>query len=169
MWGIGAAICITFLLPAFATSVAYALSDPLLDSAAGRNWPSYGRSYGEQHYSPLDQINEHNVSRLRLAWSLDLQPGGTTTQAIEIDGVLYFAMGYSVVHAVDASSGKLLWKFDPETYKTAAQKMRMGWGSRGIGWWHGKVYTVTQDGYVIALDAKKGPPPLDDADPHRSG
>jgi len=104
----------------------------------------------------LEQINPGNISHLRLAWSLDLQPGGTTTQPIEIDGVLYFAMGYSVVHAVDARSGKLLWKFDPETYKTAAQKMRTGWGSRGIGWWHGKIYTVTHDGYVIALDAKSG-------------
>lgn len=130
--------------------------DPLSDTADGTNWPSYGRSYGEQHFSPLSQINQNNVSRLKLAWFLDLQPGGTTTQPIEVNGVLYFSMGYSVVHAVDAASGKLLWKFDPETYKTAAQKMRTGWGSRGIGWWRNKVYAVTHDGFVIALDAKSG-------------
>jgi quinohemoprotein ethanol dehydrogenase len=138
------------------TARAHPSDDSLSDSSDGRNWPSYGRTYGEQHFSPLDQINQRNVSRLKLAWFVDLQPGSTTTQPIEVNGVLYFAMGYSVVHAVDAASGRLLWKFDPEVYKTAAQKMRVGWGSRGIGWWKDKVYTVTQDGYVIALDAKSG-------------
>jgi quinohemoprotein ethanol dehydrogenase len=138
------------------SQVVWAAQDPLSDGADGTNWPSYGRSYGEQHFSPLDQINEANISRLRLAWYLDLQPGATTTQPIEVDGVLYFAMGYSVVHAVEAASGRQLWKFDPKVYNTAAQKMRAGWGSRGIGWWQGKIYTVTQDGYVIALDSKSG-------------
>jgi quinohemoprotein ethanol dehydrogenase len=130
--------------------------DFMSDSADGRNWPAYGRTYGEQHFSPLDQINQRNISHLKLAWFVDLQPGSTTTQPIEVNGILYFAMGYSVVHAVDAANGRLLWKFDPEVYRTAAQKMRIGWGSRGIGWWHDKVYTVTQDGYVIALDAMSG-------------
>lgn len=130
----------------------------LLDSSGGADWPAYGRTYGEQHYSPLDQINADNVGRLGLAWSLDLPPGNTVTQPIAVDGVIYFAMGYSLVHAVDAVTGKLLWTYDPEVYKTAGPKQRAGWGSRGIAWWNGKVYTVTHDGFVIALDAKSGRP-----------
>jgi quinohemoprotein ethanol dehydrogenase len=130
----------------------------LLDSSDGVDWPGYGRTYGEQHYSPLDQINAENAGRLGLAWSLDLPAGNTVTQPIAVDGVIYFAMGYSFVHAVDAITGKLLWSYDPEVYKTAGNKMHAGWGSRGIAWWNGKVYTVTHDGFVIALDAKTGKP-----------
>ena len=85
-----------------------------LDGRNGRDWPGYGRSYGEQHYSPLIQINETNIGRLSLAWSMDLGPQNSATEPVAVDGVLYFATGLSVVHAVDAVSGKLLWKYDPE-------------------------------------------------------
>lgn len=152
----GGAVVASLLVAVGAALAASAHDDPLQDGADGRNWPSYGRTYGEQHYSPLEQVNQSNVAKLGLAWSLDLQPGGTTTQPIEIDGVVYAATGYSVVHAIDAVTGTLLWKYDPEVWKTAAHKLRGGWGSRGIAWWRGKVYTVTQDGFVIALDAKSG-------------
>ncbi|MGV3768538.1 MAG: PQQ-dependent dehydrogenase, methanol/ethanol family [Sphingobium phenoxybenzoativorans] len=133
-------------------------SERLLDNSGGADWSGYGRTYGEQHYSPLDQVNAGNVERLGLAWSLDLPAGNTVTQPIAVDGVIYFAMGYSFVHAVDALTGKLLWSYDPEVYKTAGPKQHAGWGSRGIAWWNGKVYTVTHDGFVIALDAKTGKP-----------
>src|SRR5690606_16177678 len=89
---------------------------------SGDDWPSYGQDERARHYSDLDQIDTNNVDRLKLAWSLDLQAGNTVTQPIEVNGVLYFAMGYSVVHAVDAVRGKLLGKHGPEVYRTAAHK-----------------------------------------------
>src|SRR3982074_1999576 len=86
-----------------------------LDQSDGRDWPGYGRTFGEQHYSPLEQINEANIGRLGLEWSMDLVPDeNSLTQPIAVDGVLYFATGYSLVHAVDAASGKLLWRYDPK-------------------------------------------------------
>lgn len=130
----------------------------LVDNSDGRDWPAFGRTYGEQHYSPLDQINEKTVSHLALAWSLDVDPGNTVTGPVAVDGVIYFASGYSIVHAVDAVSGKLLWKYDPEAAQASGQKLRQGWGSRGIAYWNGKVYTGTQDGRLIALDVKTGKP-----------
>lgn len=56
----------------------------------GRDWPSHGRTYSEQRYSPLTQINDGNVARLGLAWTqtLDYERGVETTPIV-VDGVMY--------------------------------------------------------------------------------
>ena len=153
------ASALSFLLLA-ATAEA---SSPPADGSTARyidgndrgDWPGYGRTFGEQHYSPLAQINQDTVGRLGLAWSMDLSPTeNSVTQPIAVDGVLYFANGHSIVHAIDAASGKLLWTFDPKVSETAGFRLRLAYGSRGIAWWDGKVYTGTQDGRLIAIDAK---------------
>jgi len=59
----------------------------LTDGSDGRDWPAFGRTYGEQHYSPLDQVNTDTVKRLGLAWSLDLPAGNPATGPIEVDGI----------------------------------------------------------------------------------
>jgi quinohemoprotein ethanol dehydrogenase len=130
----------------------------LLDSNDGGNWPGYGRTYGEQHYSPLTQITQANVKELGLAWSRDLGPQNSATQPIAINGLLYYATGLSVVHATDAASGKELWTYDPKAAEKAGLNLRHGWGVRGIGWWNNKIYTGTVDGRLIAIDAKRGTP-----------
>jgi quinohemoprotein ethanol dehydrogenase len=125
----------------------------------GRNWLAYGRTYSEQHWSPLKQINADNVSRLGLAWSLDL-PGvhNGLTIPLAVDGIIYFTVDQSWVHAVDARTGRLLWRYDPEVYKVAGKKFRLSWGPRGIAYWEGKIYVGTLDGRLIALDASTGKP-----------
>lgn len=132
--------------------------DQLFDGSDGRDWPAFGRTYGEQHYSPLDQVNEGTVERLGLAWSFDLPPGNPATGPIAVDGILYFASGYSIAHAIDAATGKPLWSYDPKAPEASGHKLRQGWGSRGIAYWNGKVYIGTQDGRLIAIDAKTGKP-----------
>jgi quinohemoprotein ethanol dehydrogenase len=130
-----------------------------VDSSDGRDWAGYGRTFGQQHYSPLAQISSSTVRRLGLVWSLDLEPlKNTATQPIAVDAVLYFATGLSVVHAVDATTGKLLWSYDPKAAEQAGLNLRHGWGVRGIAWWNGKIYTGTVDGRLIAIDAKSGKP-----------
>jgi quinohemoprotein ethanol dehydrogenase len=133
-----------------------ALIAQLDDNASGDDWPGTGRTYDEQFYSPLAQVNDRNVGQLGLAWSVDLGFGNTSTQPVEVDGVVYFSTGMSVVRAVDVRSGKLLWTFDPEVGKYGGKEMRQQWGTRGIAWWNGKVYTGTVDGRLIAIDAKTG-------------
>ena len=123
----------------------------------GADWPLYGRTFSANHYSPLSEIDSGNIDRLKLAWSLDLDDGGSLyTSPVAVGGILYFAQGYSVIHAVDAATGKLLWKYDPEVWKVAGKKMRTAWGSRGIAWWDGKIYAGTLDGRLIAVDARSG-------------
>ncbi|WP_170228288.1 PQQ-dependent dehydrogenase, methanol/ethanol family [Denitratisoma oestradiolicum] len=124
---------------------------------SGANWAGYGRTFDEQRYSPLTQINEHNVGRLGLIWTLDLpDTHSVTTVPLAVDGVIYFAAGYTVVHAVDARTGKLLWRYDSEATKLAGHKMRGSWGIRGLAFWRGRVYAGTVDGRLIAVDAKTG-------------
>ncbi|WP_028008810.1 PQQ-dependent dehydrogenase, methanol/ethanol family [Solimonas flava] len=126
----------------------------LSNEADGTNWAANGRTFSEQHYSPLEQINAQNVGRLGLAWALDFDDvWNLATMPVAVDGVVYVAAGYSVIHAIDARSGQLLWKYDP---KVDVQKMRMAWGIRGLTYWNGKVYAGVQDGRLFALDAKTG-------------
>ncbi|MFO1427774.1 MAG: PQQ-dependent dehydrogenase, methanol/ethanol family [Steroidobacteraceae bacterium] len=129
----------------------------LANEADGRNWASYGRTFSENHYSPLKQINDGNVGQLKLAWYYDLPPMASVyTAPLAVDGVLYFAVGYSVVHAMDARTGRLLWQYDPHAPEVSGMKLRAGWGIRGIAYWKGRVYTGTHDGRLIALDARTG-------------
>jgi len=129
----------------------------IADEKDGRNWLSYGRTYSEQHYSPLQQITAENIGRLGLAWSLDLpNVHNGLTVPLEVDGVIYFTVDQSKVHAVDAKTGKLLWRFDPEVWKVAGDKFRLSWGPRGIAYWKDKIYIATLDGRLIALAAKTG-------------
>ena len=123
----------------------------------GADWAAYGRTFSEAHYSPLKQIDDRNVARLGLAWSYDLPVVSSVFSApLAVDGVLYFAIGHSVVHAMDARTGKLLWVYDPEVYKVGGTKMRGGWGIRGIAYSDGRVFTGTLDGRLIALDGRTG-------------
>ena len=126
------------------------------DNADGRDWPGVGRTYGEQHFSPLAQIGQANVGRLKLAWYQDLDTTNSVSQPVAVGGVIYFATGVSVVHAVDAHSGKTLWIFDPQAGARAGTALRYFWGTRGVAWWNGKVYVGTADGRLIAIDAHSG-------------
>lgn len=151
-------VLLTLGILAPALTAAAVVNDRLLaDEADGRNWAGYGRTFSEQHHSPLRQIDTGNIQRLGLAWSYELEaPGNVATAPLEVNGVIYFGAGLSVLHAVDARSGKLLWRYDPETAKAAGAKLRLAWGIRGIAFWNGKVYSGTQDGRLIAVDAKTG-------------
>ena len=123
----------------------------------GRNWLVLGGDFGSQHYSPLSQINAGNVSRLGLAWALDIaSPMGLATEPIVVDGTLYATASLDRVYAVDAASGRLLWRFDPHVRLNV---MRNSWAARtnrGVAVYRGKVYLGTGDCRLIALDAATG-------------
>jgi quinohemoprotein ethanol dehydrogenase len=125
-------------------------------SDSGDNWPAYGHDPEETHYSPLARINRRTVSKLGLAWSLDLAPAHVLSTPLAVDGVIYIAVGYSIVHAVDARSGKLLWQYDPKVTAVAGRKLRTGWGIRGLAYDKGRLFVGTHDGRLLALDAQHG-------------
>ena len=121
------------------------------NEADGTDWPAYGRTFGESRFSPLRQVNDSNVSRLRLAWWLDLDVTNSITAPVEAGGVIYLAAGYSIVHAVRATDGRVLWRYDPKVPEKSGQKLRTGWGIRGLALWKDRVYLGTQDGRLLAL------------------
>ncbi len=128
----------------------------LSDADNGENWPAFGRTYDERHYSPLSEINENTVSGLKLAWFHDLPVGNAVSGPLAVDGILYTATGYSVVRAFEAATGKLLWEHDTHAAEAAGNKLRQGWGIRGLAYWDGMVFVGTHDGRLVALDTKDG-------------
>ena len=74
-----------------------------------------GGDFGERHFSALQEITDKNVANLGLVWSLDIDsPMGMAAEPIVVDGRIYVTDSLSRVYAVDALSGRLLWKFDPK-------------------------------------------------------
>jgi quinohemoprotein ethanol dehydrogenase len=126
------------------------------DSEPG-SWLSHGRTYSEQRFSPLDQINAANVGELGLAWSYDLETErGVEATPLFVDGVLYTTSSWSIVHALDARTGNPLWSFDPKVEKAKAKHTCCDVVNRGVAVWGGQVFLGALDGRLIALDAKTG-------------
>ena len=129
----------------------------LAEAADGSNWLVNGRDFTAKRFSPLQQITDKNVADLGLAWSLDIDsPMGLAVEPIVVDGVIYIAGSLDRVYAVDAASGKLLWRVDPQVSLVA---MRNSWAARtnrGVAVWEGKVFVGTGDCRLIALDAASG-------------
>src|SRR5271154_4184325 len=92
---------------------ASASQDPANLSGERRDWPAYGGSAANTHYSDLAQINRSNVKQLAVAWSFDTgEQGVLQASPIIVNGVLYGITPTQKVFALDAASGELLWKFD---------------------------------------------------------
>ena len=123
-------------------------------SSGGVDWPVYGGSSANTHYSKLNQINRANVSKLTLAWSYDSgERGGLQTSPIIVDGVLYAYTPLKEVIALDAASGKLLWKFNSGITGQRPE--------RGLSYWtdgHEQRILAPIVNYLYALDAKTGNP-----------
>jgi quinohemoprotein ethanol dehydrogenase len=128
-----------------------------IEAAEAGEWLSYGRTYDEQRFSPLDQINGATVSRLGVAWwtEFDTDRGQEATPLIA-DGVLYTTTTWSKVYAFDAKTGKALWSYDPKVPGEKGFDACCDVVNRGVALWGGRVYVGALDGRLIALDAKTG-------------
>jgi quinohemoprotein ethanol dehydrogenase len=127
--------------------------------AEPQNWLTHGRTYNEQRFSPLKQINDQNAARLGLAWYFDLDTHrGQEATPLVIDGVMYFTTAWSKVVALDAASGKLLWSYDPKVPPQWTVNACCDVVNRGVAVWQGKVFVGTLDGRLVALDAATGKP-----------
>ena len=128
----------------------------MADESAGENWLAFGRTYSEQRFSPLAQINGGNVADLGVDWYIDLPNArGLTSTPLVVDGVMYFVESMNRIRAVDATSGEQIWLWDPRVADHS--DMRVGWEhNRGIGIWKDMIYQATWDGRLIAIDRATG-------------
>jgi quinoprotein glucose dehydrogenase len=122
------------------------------DGRSRQDWSVYGGTAENNHFSPLTQINRDNVQRLEVAWTYDTEEsGGLQTSPIEVEGVLYGITPTQKVFALNASNGKLLWKFDSGIVGTQPD--------RGLAYWSDgsdKRILVGVMNFVYALDAATG-------------
>lgn len=136
------------------TCVAVAATGPAPHAG---DWPMHGRTAAEDRFSPLQQINTRNVTRVGLAWQTDLDSTrGLEGTPIVVDGVMYVTSTWSRVFAIDARNGSILWTFDPEVPKDWARKGCCDVVNRGVAVAAGRVFVGSYDGRLIALDAKDG-------------
>src|SRR4030095_9449639 len=130
-----------------------------LEAAAGdaNNWLTYGRTYAEQRFSELAQVNDGNIGQLGLAWAAELDTArGQEATPIVVDGIMYTSTAWSKVLALDAAKGKVLWQFDPHNEGSKGAHACCDVVNRGVAVWKGRVYVGTIDGRLIALDARTG-------------
>jgi len=135
------------------------VDDAALRSVEKRNqeWLSYGRDYYEQRFSPLDQINDKNVAQLGLAWQFETATErGLEATPLVVDGVMYATGSWSVTYAIDARTGKQLWKYDPEVHRKYDNIACCDVVNRGAAFYKGRVYVGVLDGRLAAIDAASG-------------
>ena len=120
-------------------------------------WLVEGRTYDQQRFSPLRQINTDTVSKLGLAWYADFDSNrGQEATPLVIDGVIYLSTAWSKVKAYDARTGRQLWAYDPKVPGEFAGRGCCDVVNRGLAAWNGKIYVGSYDGRLIALDARTG-------------
>ena len=139
--------------PSFKPVTAAMLGNP--DPA---DWLMINRTYDEQRFSPLDQINKSNVAHLQMAWSRGLPVGTQESTPIVYDGVMYLIAPGASIEALDATNGDLIWEYKRNYPKDMAASIKAPALSRGksLAIFQDMIYFAAPDGYVVALDAKTG-------------
>lgn len=135
------------------------VTDADLAAAAEDNsqWLSYGRDQGETRYSPLQQINDGNVSQLGVAWTFDTGSfRGLEATPLVANGIMYATRPWSSVFAVNARTGALVWDYDPQVDRSQGYRACCDVVNRGVALYDNKVYVGTIDGRLIALNAQTG-------------
>lgn len=122
-----------------------------------QNWFTSGRDAGGTYFSPLAQINEKTVGRLGFAWEYDLGTNrGQEATPIVVDGIMYTSGTWGYVYAVDAKSGRELWRFVPQLDPRYSRNPCCDLVNRGVAVWKGLVYVASVDGHLHALRATTG-------------
>jgi len=133
------------------------------------DWPSYGSDQGATKYSAAAQIDQSNVARLTVAWSWEtgeiamrdkgVRPGQFQATPLVINDTMYVSTAYNRVVALDATTGKLIWQYDPHAYDGGQPPNGTGFVHRGVAMWtDGKERRIVMNSRwrLIALDAGTG-------------
>src|SRR5262249_40201718 len=131
--------------------------ETLLSPPSG-DWLMINRTYDEQRFSPLDQINKSNVGGLAMVWSRGLPIGTNETTPIVRQGVMYAVNPGGGVIALNATNGDLIWEYvreyprDMADFVGGPERAR----SKGLAIYEDMIYFLAHDGAIVALDAKTG-------------
>ncbi len=160
----------TFLISAFSTLILLGceenppgwIDENRLKNQREEEWLTIGGNQQMQHFSPLADITSNNVKSLGYAWEFDARsPIGTIHRGLEatpivVDGVMYTSGAWGFVYALDARTGKEIWRYDPNVDASYGRRACCDVVNRGVAVWRGKVYVGTLDGYMVCLNASDG-------------
>ena len=135
-------------------TAALALLLPLLAHAADSEWPLHGLDHSNHRLSPITAVDPKTVKKLVPKWIWQSGLVGTfQATPIVSDGVMYVSLPFSSVAALDAASGRELWRYE---HKRKVEKLCCGPANRGVAVSNGRVFIGTVDARLVALDAKTG-------------
>jgi len=129
------------------------VTDAILANPDPADWLMISRTFDQQRYSPLDQINKGNVGQLRMAWSRGLPNGTQESTPIVYRGIMYLNAPSASIQAVAATNGDLIWEYQrdyPRTVTPAAAR------AKSLGIYEDMIYFAAPDGFLLALEAKTG-------------
>src|SRR5215469_1158920 len=158
------------------------VSEAMLRNPVPGDWLNWRRTDNAWGYSPLNQITRENVHELHLAWSWAMDDtGAQEATPLVYDGIMYLPNPRGVIQALDAATGDLIWEYRPgaeaapaATRNTGAEQAaiprltqaptRAGGGEsdatrgiqRNIAIYDDRIFGITNDAHIIALDARTG-------------
>jgi alcohol dehydrogenase (cytochrome c) len=133
------------------------VTEKMMTTPPATDWLQYGRTYDGHHYSPLKQITTANVKSLEPIWSFSTGvTAGHEVVPVEHDGVLFITTSYNKVFALDARSGKFLWKYERDIPDKALSVVCCDVVNKGGLLYGDNFYFGTIDAHVVALNAKTG-------------
>jgi alcohol dehydrogenase (cytochrome c) len=133
------------------------VSDAVLTKPDPADWIMMRGNYQGWGFSTLNQVNKTNVKGLQLVWARTMEAGINEATPIVHNGVMFLGNPNDVVQAIDAASGELLWQYRRNLPPESAFRQNF-WGQRkrSVFLYDDKLFTVTKDNFLVALDAKTG-------------
>ncbi len=125
------------------------VTDAILQSPTAGDWLTWRRTYDDQGFSPLKQIDRSNVGDLRVAWTWSLPNGPNEATPLVHDGVVFVHSFGDKVQALDARTGDLLWQYSRELPKDTPASVKRNFSIYGD-----RLFVPTSDVHVVALDVK---------------
>jgi len=154
--------CIAAVLCVLATAAAQVaaqfadfrpVTDAILADPDPADWLMISRTFDQQRYSPLNQIDKGNVGRLRMVWARGLPNGTQESTPIVYRGVMYLNAPGASIQAVDATNGDLIWEYQRDYPKTVTPTAAR---AKSLGIYEDMIYFAAPDGFLLALDARTG-------------
>jgi alcohol dehydrogenase (cytochrome c) len=132
------------------------VTDEMLQNPAAEDWPSWRRTQSLWGYSPLDQVNRRNVSRLTLVWTRPLGEGIQEGTPLVHDGVMYFPNPNDYTQAFDAATGDLLWEYRRPVQDDNNDYLKFPAINRNLAIYDNLILDNGADNFAYALDARTG-------------
>lgn len=131
------------------------ITDEMLHNPPEGEWIAYGRASDNYRHSPLTQITPENVNQLQLVWARGLEPGPHQGEPLVHDGVMYVPNPGDVIQAIDVRTGDLIWEHRRDVGDTMSLHA-LGDRKRGISIYQDKLYFMTWDNHLVALERDTG-------------